>query len=119
MQPNPSHLVQLTELRYWQFFIWEILIKYVHDKMYKILFHSKALLFEKDIGRWWVSSPWRVGRVRKSENFPGSKIFHAKTLRIKRVNRDIFDFAAKVLKTCKFHVFLGNVQNISKQKVKK
>ena len=30
----------------------------IHDKMYKILFHSKALLFEKDIGRWWVSSQW-------------------------------------------------------------
>ena len=58
-------------------------------------------------------------RVRKSENFPGSKIFHAKTFRIKRVNRDIFDFATKVLKTCKFHVFLGNVHKIGKQNVKK
>ena len=59
------------------------------------------------------------GRVRKSENFPGSKIFHAKTFRIKRVNRDTFEFATKVLKTCKFHVFLGNVHKIGKQNVKK
>ena len=34
-------------------------------------------------------------RVRKSKKIPGSKIFHAKTFRIKRVNCDIFDFAKK------------------------
>ena len=56
-----------------------------------------------------------VGRVRKSKNFPGSKIFHAKTFRIKRVNRDIFDFATNVRKTCQFHVFLGNLHKIGKK----
>ena len=37
-------------------------------------------------------------RVRKSTNFPDSKIFHAKTFRIKRVNRNTFAFATKVRK---------------------
>ena len=44
-----------------------------------------------------------VIRVRKSKNFPDSKIFHAKTFRIKRVNRDTFAFATKVRKTEEFH----------------
>ena len=51
-----------------------------------------------------------VSQSQKSENLPGSKIFHAKTFRIKRVNRDIFDIATNLRKTCQFHVFLGNVQ---------
>ena len=38
-------------------------------------------------------------RVRKSKNFPDSKIFTAKTFRIKRVNRDIDDFATNARKT--------------------
>ena len=58
------------------------------------------------------------GRVRKCENFPGSKIFHAKTFRKKRVNADIFDFATNVRKTCQFHMFLGNVHKIGKKKTK-
>ena len=58
------------------------------------------------------------GRVRKSKNFPDSKIFHAKTFRIKRVNRDIFDIATNVRKTCQFHVFLGNVHTIGEKKQK-
>ena len=37
-------------------------------------------------------------RVRKSKNFPDSKIFTAKTFRIKRVNRDIDDFATNARK---------------------
>ena len=44
------------------------------------------------------------GRVRKSKNFPDSKIFHAKTFRIKRVNRDTFAFATKVRKTREFQM---------------
>ena len=39
------------------------------------------------------------GRVKKSKNFPDSKIFTAKTFRIKRVNRDIDDFATNARKT--------------------
>ena len=39
------------------------------------------------------------GRVRKSKNFPDSKIFTAKTFRIKRVNRNIDDFATNARKT--------------------
>ena len=50
-------------------------------------------------------------RVRKSKNFPVSKIFHTKTFRIKRVNRKTFAFATKVRKTREFHVFLANVHN--------
>ena len=37
-------------------------------------------------------------RVRKSKNFPDSKIFTAKTFRIKRVNCDIDDFATNARK---------------------
>ena len=48
-----------------------------------------------------------VGRVRKSKNFPDSKIVHAKTFRIKRVNRDTFDFATKLCKIREFHIFFG------------
>ena len=51
-------------------------------------------------------------RVRKSKNFPDSKIYHAKTFRIKRVNRDTFAFATKVRKTREFHVFLANEHNV-------
>ena len=51
-------------------------------------------------------------RVRKSKNFPDSKIFHVKTFRIKRVNCDTFAFATKVRKTREFHVFLANVHNV-------
>ena len=46
-------------------------------------------------------------RVRKSKNFLESKIFHAKTFRIKRVNRDTFDFATKLCKIREFHIFFG------------
>ena len=60
-----------------------------------------------------------MSRVRKSENFPGSKIFHAKTFRIKRVNRDIIDFATNVHKTCQYYVFLGNAHKIGKKKKQK
>ena len=56
--------------------------------------------------------PGGQARVRKSKNFPDSKIFHAKTFRIKRVNRDTFAFATKVLKTREFHVFFANVHNV-------
>ena len=52
------------------------------------------------------------GRVRKSKNFTDSNIFHAKTFRTKRVNRDTFAFATKVRKTREFHVFLANVHNV-------
>ena len=52
------------------------------------------------------------GRVRKSKNFPDSKIFHAKTFRIKHVNRDTFAFTKKVRKTREFHVFLAFVHNV-------
>ena len=48
-------------------------------------------------------------RVGKSRNFSDSKIFHAKTFWIKRVNCDNFDFATKVRKTREFDVFLANV----------
>ena len=51
-------------------------------------------------------------RVRKSKNFPDSKIFHAKNFRIKRVNRDTFAFATKVRKTGECHVFLPNLHNV-------
>ena len=44
-------------------------------------------------------------RVRKSKNFPDSKIFHAKTFRMKRVNRETLAFATKVRKTREIHVF--------------
>ena len=37
----------------------------------------------------------RYGRVRKSKNFPDSKIFVAKTFRIKRVNRVNFQIHDK------------------------
>ena len=38
-------------------------------------------------------------RVRKSKNFPDSKISTAKSFRIKCVNRDIDDFATNARKT--------------------
>ena len=38
-------------------------------------------------------------RVRKSKNFPDSKIFTAKTFRINCVNRSINDFATNARKT--------------------
>ena len=50
--------------------------------------------------------------VRKSKNFTDSKIFDAKTFRIKRVNRDTFDFATKVCKIRELHIFLANVHNV-------
>ena len=53
-----------------------------------------------------------LSRVRKSKNFPGSKIFHPKTFWIKRVNLDIFDFATNVRKTRQFHVFLAKMHKI-------
>ena len=55
----------------------------------------------------YLASP----RVRKSKNFPDSKI-HAKTFRIKRVNRDTFAFATKVRITGECHVFLPNVHKV-------
>ena len=39
------------------------------------------------------------GGVRKSESFPESEIFDAKTFWIERVNHDIVKLAAKVRKT--------------------
>ena len=38
-------------------------------------------------------------KVRKSKNFPDSKIFTKKTFRIKCVSRDIDDFATNARKT--------------------
>ena len=67
-----------------------------------------------EVHRWMVHRG--MGRVRKSKNFPGSKIFHAKTFRI--INRDIIDFATNVHIACPFHVFLGNVHTIGKKKAK-
>ena len=64
---------------------------------------------------WFESGKTGLGatcRVRKSKNFPESMIFHAKTFRIKRVNRDTFAFATKVRKTREFYVFLANVHNV-------
>ena len=49
-----------------------------------------------------VSSPEKMrkpSRVRKSKNFPDSKIFTAKTFRIMCVNRNIGDFATNARKT--------------------
>ena len=40
-----------------------------------------------------------LDRVRKSKNFPDSKIFTPKTFRINSVNRDINDFATNARKT--------------------
>ena len=40
-----------------------------------------------------------LGRVRKSKNFPDSKIFTAKTFRIKCVNCDINNIATNARKT--------------------
>ena len=60
-----------------------------------------------------VKAMW-YPRDRKSKNFPDSKIFHAKTFRIKCVNRDTFAFATKVRKTREFHAFLANVQMSSR-----
>ena len=51
-------------------------------------------------------------RVRKSKNFPDSKIFHAKTFRIKRVNCNTFAFVTKVRKTGECHVFFPNVHKV-------
>ena len=51
-------------------------------------------------------------RVRKSKNFPDSKIIHAKTFRTKRVKRDNFAFATKVRRTREYHVFLANMHNV-------
>ena len=63
---------------------------------------------------WYATLPHRRGtpvtntrkyttagstRVRKSKNFPDSKIFTKKTFRIKCVNRDINDFATNASKT--------------------
>ena len=50
-----------------------------------------------------------VTESEKSENFPGSKICHAKTFRIKRVNDNIFDFTTNVRKTKQCNVILKNV----------
>ena len=52
----------------------------------------------------WVDVCWLDCRVRKSKNFPDSQIFHAKTFRIRRVNRDTFAFATKVRKTREFRM---------------
>ena len=86
---------------------------------------SESRYLELFFSGWPIFSPCQKSalteapfRVRKSENFPGSKIFHAKTFRIKRVSRDIFDFATNVRKTCQFHVFLENVNKIGKKKSK-
>ena len=46
----------------------------------------------------WATSAFICNRVRKSKNFPDSKIF-TKTFRIKCVNRDIDDFATNARKT--------------------
>ena len=80
--------------------------------MWVELSHIKGKIF---IFFWYIG---HFPRVRKCENFPDSKIFYAKTFRIKRVNRDIFDFATNVRKTCQFHVFLGNVHKIGKKNAK-
>ena len=48
---------------------------------------------------WSRFSAWADIRVRKSKNFPDSKIFTKKTFRIKCVNRDINDFATNASKT--------------------
>ena len=53
----------------------------------------------------WMRPTQLDRRVRKSKNFPGSKICHAKTFRIKRVNCKIFDMATNVCKTRQFLVF--------------
>ena len=45
----------------------------------------------------------------KNENFPGSKICHAKPFRITRVNDNIFDFTTNVRKTKQCNVILENV----------
>ena len=44
-------------------------------------------------------SGFHKGGVGKSGSFPDSKILHAKTSRIERVNQDIFKLATKVRKT--------------------
>ena len=52
-------------------------------------------------GGTWPSTASIVGRVRKGENFPGSKIFVAKTFRMKPVNCIIFQIRDKyALKVC-------------------
>ena len=61
---------------------------------------------------WTQKAMPHLLRVRKSKNFPDSMIFHAKTFRIKRVNRDTFAFATKVCITREFHNFLANVHNV-------
>ena len=66
---------------------------------------------ERRPGQGQVGVPC-LARVRKGKNFPDSKIFHAKTFRIKRVICDTFAFATKVRKTGECHVFLPNVLKI-------
>ena len=56
------------------------------------------------LGLLFIDGPM-ICRVRKSKNFPDSKKFHAKTFRIKRVNRDTFAFATKVRKNREFMYF--------------
>ena len=54
------------------------------------------------------SQRWRSVRKKSEKNvkkIPGSKIFHAKAFRIKRVNRNIFYFTTNVRKTRQFYVF--------------
>ena len=60
--------------------------------------------FQKKCNRFAIKfhetkAMWGWGRVRKSKNFPDSKISTAKTFRIKCVNRDIDDFATNARKT--------------------
>ena len=52
-------------------------------------------------------------RVRKSKNFPDSKIFIAKTFRIKCVNRDIDNFATNARKPKIFHKMLAKLLKYS------
>ena len=66
----------------------------------KILLSGKFSLF---VTLLMKMSTTNLTRVRKSKIFPYSKIFHAKTFRIKRVNRDTFAFATKVRKSLSRH----------------
>ena len=52
-------------------------------------------------------------RVRKSKNFPDSKIFIAKTFRIKCVNCDIDNFATNARKPKIFHKMLAKLLKYS------
>ena len=59
------------------------------------------------------NSTYTYYKMKKSKKKnPQRKIFHAKTFRIKGVNRDTFAFATKVHKTKEIHVLLADVHKV-------